>query len=87
VLDTLHMPRFVDAAPPTVWATLLDEDRYLCSPATMYRLLRRRGEVHERRRQATHPAAVKPELCAPAPNRVWSWDITKLLGPKTWTYY
>jgi len=87
VLDTLHTARFVDAAPTTVWATLLDEGRYLCSPATMYRLLRRQGEVHERRRQATHPATVKPELCAPAPNRVWSWDITKLLGPQAWTYY
>jgi putative transposase len=36
--------------------------------------------VGERRRQATHPATVKPELVADAPNRVWSWDITKLLG-------
>jgi len=40
-----------------------------------------------RRRLATHPAHVKPELAATAPNRVWSWDITKLLGPQKWTYY
>ena len=41
----------------------------------------------DRRRQATHPAKVKPELVATAPNQVWSWDITKLHGPAKWTYY
>lgn len=45
------------------------------------------GESRERRRQATHPAAVKPELAAAAPNQVYSWDITKLRGPAKWTYY
>ena len=24
---------------------------------------------------------------ATAPNQVWSWDITRLLGPKKWSYY
>jgi putative transposase len=83
----LHSERFVDQAPPTVYATLLDEGRYLCSVSTMYRLLRADGEVHERRRQATHPATVKPELLGTRPNQVWSWDITKLLGPAKWSYY
>jgi putative transposase len=87
VLDVLHSERFVDMAPAEIYATLLDEGVYLCSESTMYRLLRERGETRERRRQATHPAAVKPELVAPAPNRVWSWDITKLHGPAKWTYY
>jgi putative transposase len=87
VLDVLHSERFVDMAPAEIYATLLDEGVYLCSESTMYRLLRERGETCERRRQATHPAAVKPELVAHAPNRVWSWDITKLHGPAKWTYY
>ncbi len=87
VLDVLHSERFVDMAPAEIYATLLDEGVYLCSESTMYRLLRERGETRERRRQATHPAAVKPELVAHAPNRVWSWDITKLHGPAKWTYY
>jgi putative transposase len=81
VLDVLHQPRFVDEAPATVYAKLLDEGVYLCSEATMYRVLREHGEVRERRAQATHPATVKPELIAHAPNTVWSWDITKLHGP------
>jgi putative transposase len=87
VLRVLHSERFADAAPATVYATLLDEGTYLCSEPTMYRLLRERGETGDRRRHATHPARVKPELVADAPNRVWSWDITKLHGPAKWTYY
>jgi putative transposase len=87
ILDLLHSPRFVDLAPAEVWATLLDEGVYLASISTFYRLLRRAGETRERRRQATHPASVKPELLALAPNQVWSWDITKLRGPAKWTYY
>lgn len=87
VLGVLHDERFVDQAPASVYANLLDEGRYLCSVPTMYRLLRAEGEVRERRRQATHPATVKPELVAFGPNQVWSWDITKLLGPARWTYF
>ncbi len=53
----------------------------------MYRLLRERGETRERRRQATHPATVKPELVASGPNQVWSWDITKIKGPGKWQWW
>jgi putative transposase len=83
----LNSPEHVDEAPATVYAKLLDEGVYLASVPTMYRVLRAHGEVRERRRQATHPAAKKPELMADDPNEVWSWDITKLLGPQKWTYY
>ena len=74
-------------APAEVWATLLDEGVYLGSLSTFYRLLRQAGETRERRRQATHPATVKPELVADRAEPVWSWDITKLRGPAKWTYY
>jgi putative transposase len=87
VLGVLHDERFVDQAPASIYANLLDEGRYVCSVPTMYRLLRTEGEVRERRRQATHPAMAKPELLATEPNEIWSWDITKLLGPVKWTYF
>jgi putative transposase len=87
VLEVLHAERFWDAAPATVYATLLDEGVYLASVSTMYRLLRQRGETGDRRRHARHPARVKPELLATRPNQVYSWDITKLHGPAKWTYY
>jgi putative transposase len=83
----LHSPEQVDEAPATIYAKLLDQGAYLGSVSTMYRLLRQSDEVHERRRQAIHPAAKKPELLATRANQVWSWDITKLLGPGKWTYY
>jgi putative transposase len=87
VLDILHQERFVDKAPREVHATLLDEGEYLCSPSTMYRILNQEGEVKERRNQLRHPPYRKPELLATGPNQVWSWDITKLLGPVKWTYF
>jgi len=88
VLAVLHSERFCDAAPAQVWATLLDENLYLASESTFYRLLRDvHGDVRDRRAQATHPAKVKPELVAHGPNQVWSWDITKLHGPAKWTYF
>jgi putative transposase len=87
VLAVLHSPRFQDAAPATVYATLLDEQVDLASERTMYRLLAAEGESRPRRDQLVHPTYQKPELLATAPNQVWSWDITKLLGPAKWTYY
>jgi putative transposase len=83
----LESDEFVDEAPATVYAKLLDQGIYLGSVATMYRILHEHDEVRERRRQATHPAHKKPELIASSPNSVWSWDITKLHGPEKWTYY
>jgi len=87
VLDTLHAPRFCDVSPAEAYATLLDEGTYLASERTMYRLLAAAGETRERRNQRVHAVYAKPELLATAPNQVWSWDITKLLGPAKWTYY
>jgi putative transposase len=87
VLDVLHSERFVDQSPAEVQATLLEEQTYLCSTRTMYRILDAAQEVRERRDQARHPAYAKPELVATAPNQVWSWDITKLKGPIPYLYY
>ena len=87
VLDHLHSERFRDKSPAEAFATLLDEGVYLCSVSSMYRILAASGEVQERRDQLRHPAYQKPELLATAPNQVWSWDITKLLGPAKWTYF
>ena len=87
VLTRLNSSRFADKSVAQTWATLLDEGTYLCSMSTMHRLLRAAGQAGERRRQATHPARVKPELMATAPVQVWSWDITKLRGPQRGVYY
>jgi putative transposase len=87
VLAELHAERFADRSPAQVYATLLDEGTYLASERTMYRLLAERGESGERRDQLRHPAYAKPELLATGPNQLWSWDITKLKGPATWSWF
>jgi putative transposase len=87
VLATLNSERFLDQAPREVYATLLDEGSYFCSVSTMYRVLAAEEQVRERRNQLQHPNYTKPQLLATAPNQVWSWDITKLLGPAKWTYF
>ena len=87
LLDLLRSEPFVDLAPAQVWAILLDAGTYMASISTMYRVLRSQDEVRERRRHATHPARVRPELVARGPNQVWSWDISKLKGPSKGVYY
>ena len=87
VRQVLNSERFADQPPREVYATLLDEGKYLCSWRTMYRILDENQEVRERRNQLRHPHYTKPELLATQPNQLWSWDITKLLGPTKWTYY
>lgn len=88
VLELLHGERFVDVSPEEIYATLLDEGTYLCSPRTMYRILAaHHGGVRDRRNQLTHPAYSKPELLAERPNELWSWDVSKLKGPAKWTWF
>jgi putative transposase len=87
ILDVLRSSRFVDLSPAQAFFILLDEGVYLASVSSFYRLLRAHGEVRERRRQASHPARVRPELVARMPLVVWSWDITKLKGPRRGEYY
>jgi len=87
VLDVMHSERFIDKAPSEIYATLLDEGQYHCSLRTMYRILAGEDEVRERRQQRRTNPYEKPELLATKPNELWSWDITKLLGPKKWSYF
>jgi putative transposase len=87
VRAALNSERFQDDAPREVYASLLDEGTYLCSVASMYRILQENQELRERRNQLRHPAYAQPELLATAPNQVWTWDITKLLGPVKWVSF
>ena len=87
VLDVANSERFVDVAPAEIVNTLFEEQIYLCSTRTMYRILAKSGEVRERRDQLRHPDYKKPELMATGPNQVWTWDITKLLRFEKWSYF
>lgn len=87
VLEVINQEGYESLSICQVWARELDEDRYYCSMSTMYRIARAAGQTRERRRLATHPAKVKPELVATGPTQVWSWDITKLRGPAKGLWY
>jgi putative transposase len=87
VLGVLNSEKFWDQAPGEVYATLLDQGRYLCSERTMHRILAADQQVRERRHQLRHPQYQTPELNASRLNEVWSRDSTKLLGPARWTYF
>ena len=81
VLQVINSTGYADLSIGQIWARELDEGRYGCSLSSMYRIARAAGQTRGRRRQATHPPRVKPELVADGPSQVWSWDITKLRGP------
>jgi len=81
VLVVINTGDYADLAVGQIWARELDEGRYLCSMSSMYRIARDAGQTRERRRQATHPAKVKPELMAEAPSQIWSWDIERHEAP------
>jgi putative transposase len=81
VLTVMISPEYQNLAVPQVYASLLDRGEYLCSISTQYRILRENRLVRERRNQLRHPNYPKPVLRATGPNQVWTWDITKLLGP------
>ncbi len=87
VLEILHSPAFVDQPPTEVYATLLSNGHYVASIRTMYRILKATNETGERRRGHVARNYVKPQLVATAPNQVWTWDITVLLGPTAGCFY
>ena len=87
VLAKLNSVEFVDRTPLQVYAELLERGQYLCSVSTMYRILGENAQVKDRRRQARHPARIRPELIATGPGQVFTWDITKLRGPNKGAYY
>lgn len=87
VLRTLNSETFQNESVPTVYAKLLDKETYLCSQRTMYRILKDQKQTRPRRHEREHPNYHKPQLVATGPNQVWSWDITRLKGPKSWIFY
>jgi putative transposase len=89
VLAVLCEARFADLAPAQVYATLLDEGRYLCSERQMYRVLAEKDLNRERRRGGHQRAGSYgvPRLSASGPNECWTWDITKLRGPAKGVFF
>lgn len=78
---------FIDKSPKQIVPTLLDRDVYLCSVRTMHRILGDHFCTAERRAMKRHSNHVKPELVATGPRQVFTWDITRLRGPRKSEYF
>jgi putative transposase len=80
VLDVLHADVNVDQSPYSVYASLLDDGKYLASIRSFYRVLEQNGETTQRmnQRSASLPRPV-PVLCATKPKEIWSWDISPIV--------
>jgi len=87
ILKTVNSPEFRDLSPNQIVPRLADEEIYLASESTMYRLLREENQL--RHREPSKPAKRKrpDEHEATGPNEVWSWDITYLRGPIRGSFY
>ncbi len=89
VYETCCSQRFKDLNPHEIYHTLLDENEYLASESTIYRILRERNAISHRSETREGSSRKKPEeRTATAPNQVWMWDITWLKSPVTgiWFY-
>ena len=86
VFDTLCSERFVDRYPPRWWPRCSTKRSTCAANARCIVFWPPRCRFRNAGRSAPIPDK-KPELMATAPNQVWSWDITRLLGPKKWSYY
>ncbi|MCH4565489.1 IS3 family transposase [Halomonas sp. EGI 63088] len=89
ILDVCHRPEFANLPPDQVVVRLLDEEnRYIASVSTFYRVLRRHHEVvHRGRARAPRRHARPTTYHATAPNQTWSWDCTWLGGPIKGEHY
>ena len=72
----LTRPEYANLSIGQLWVRELDEGRYPCSLSSLHRVARHDGMTRERRRQATHPPRVAPELVADAPSQVWTWETS-----------
>lgn len=70
-----------------VYYKLLDQGTHIASMRSWYRIAAKEKLSGDRRRQATHPPKKIPQLMACAPNKVWSWDISKMKGERLRQYF
>lgn len=83
ILEVCHRPAFASLPPEQIVARLFDEEqRYIASVSSFYRVLRRHGELTHRGRAKAPVTHRRPSTHqATAPNQLWSWDCTWLPGP------
>lgn len=89
ILNAAHRADFASLPPEQIVVRLMDEEQvYLGSVSSFYRILRRQDELCHRGRAKARKRQKRPTTHhAYGPNQVWSWDCTWLPGPVKGTYY
>jgi len=87
VLEVLNSEEFRDLSPNQIVPILAERGEYLCSEATMYRLLKKEGQLAHRERSKEPEERIPVRRIATRPNQVWSWDITYLRGPARGSFF
>ncbi|WP_299310363.1 IS3 family transposase [uncultured Halomonas sp.] len=89
ILDVCHRPEYASLPPEQIVVRLFDEEqRYLASSSSFYRVMRKHHEMVHRGRAKPPQRRAKPTTYqATAPNQVWSWDCTWLGGPIKGQHY
>ena len=81
LIETINNPRFADLHPAQIVAVLAEEEDYVGSESTIYRIMRQEGLLsHRGRSRPPREKKEAPVLEATGFHQVLAWDITLLPG-------
>ena len=87
LIEIANSKEFRDTSPKQIVPKLADQQVYVASESSFYRVLREE-ELLAHRGRAKPPVSQPPaEHRATCPNEVWSWDITYLRSPVAGIFY
>jgi len=87
VLAIANSPEYRDQPPSQIVPLLADQGTYVCSEATMYRILHENDMVQHRSKSRPKTHTKPSALVATKPNQLWSWDITFMLSDIRGKFY
>jgi transposase InsO family protein len=88
VLAVANSAEFAHLPPSQIVPRLADQQRYIASESTFYRVLRAADQLQHRRAERPAQVRSKPKaLSAITPNQLYSWDITYLASTIQGKYF
>lgn len=87
ILTVVNSPVYRDQPPSQIIPNLADQDIYIGSESTVYRVLRAANMLQHRSAAQPRKHSRPAELYADKPNQLWSWDITYLLSDIRGKYF
>jgi len=87
IVEAFHKPEFIDLPIRPAWVKMLDQGQYLCSQASVFRVLDERQAKARLTVRRARPQRRPPLLEAKAANEVLTWDITYLDSPIRGAYF